>query len=59
MIRTEHAVFAVDFRISDNDGSLELVEAKGFETRDWKMVRDEIEVLWLPERLDYRYTVAK
>ena len=59
MIRTEHPVFGVDFRISDNDRIIELVEVKGFETRDWKMVRDEIEVLWLPERLDYRYTVAK
>jgi hypothetical protein len=37
-MRTEHPVFGVDFRISDNDGSLELVGAKRFETRDWKMV---------------------
>ena len=35
------------------------VETKGFETRDWRMVRDEIEVLWLPEHLDYRYEVQK
>jgi hypothetical protein len=48
----------VDFRITHNDGSYELVEAKGFETRDWKMLRDEIEVLWLPEHENYRYTVA-
>jgi hypothetical protein len=49
----------VDSRLSHNDGSCDLVEAKGFETRDWKRVREEIEVLWLPGHLDYRYTVAK
>jgi hypothetical protein len=49
----------VDFRIHENDGSFTLVETKGFETRDWKMIRDEIEVLWLPEHLDYRYEVEK
>ena len=49
----------VDFRIEHNDGSFELLEAKGFETRDWRMLRDEIEVLWLPEHLDHRYTVVK
>jgi uncharacterized protein DUF1064 len=49
----------VDFRIHENDGSYTLVETKGFETRDWRMVRDEIEVLWLPEHLEYTYRVEK
>jgi hypothetical protein len=49
----------VDFRIHEKDGSFTLAETKGFETRDWRMIRDEIEVLWLPEHLDYRYQVEK
>jgi hypothetical protein len=49
----------VDFRIHENDGSFILVECKGFETRDWKMIRDEIEIFWLPEHLDYRYQAEK
>jgi hypothetical protein len=49
----------VDFCVHENDGSFTLAETKGFETRDWKMIRDEIEVLWLPEHLDYTYVVAK
>ena len=49
----------VDFRVHENDGSFTLVETKGFETRDWKMIRDEIEILRLPEHLDYRYEVEK
>jgi len=49
----------VDFRVHENDGSFTLVETKGFETRDWKMIRDEIEVLWLPEHPAYSYLVAK
>jgi hypothetical protein len=49
----------VDFRVHELDGSFTLIETKGFETRDWKMLRDEIEVLWLPEHLDYRYEVEK
>lgn len=49
----------VDFRVEHNDGSFELVECKGFETRDWKITKRLIETLWLPEHLDYVYTVAK
>lgn len=49
----------VDFRVHHNDGSYELIEAKGFETRDWKLIRKLIETLWLPEHLDHCYTVAK
>ncbi|SPF55148.1 hypothetical protein SBA4_6980006 [Candidatus Sulfopaludibacter sp. SbA4] len=48
----------VDFRIEHYDESFELLEAKGFETRDWQMLRDEIEVLWLPRHLDYTYVVV-
>jgi Protein of unknown function (DUF1064) len=49
----------VDFRIEHNDGSFELLECKGFETRDYRIIKRLIETLWLPEHLDYVYTVAK
>jgi Protein of unknown function (DUF1064) len=49
----------VDFRIGHNDGSFELLECKGFETRDWRITKRLIEELWLPENLDHVYTVAK
>jgi hypothetical protein len=49
----------VDFRIEHNDETFELLEVKGFETRDWKITRRLIETLWLPEHIDYVYTVAK
>ena len=35
------------------------LQNKGFETRDWKMVRDHLEVLWLPEHPEDRYEVEK
>lgn len=49
----------VDFRVEHNDDSFELLEAKGFETRDYKITKRLIETLWLPEHLDHVYTVAK
>lgn len=49
----------VDFRVELNDGSFELLECKGFETRDWKIIKRLIETLWLPGHLDHVYTVAK
>lgn len=49
----------VDFRIHHNDGSYELLEAKGVETTDYKFRRKLLEKLWLPEHLDHTYTVVK
>lgn len=49
----------VDFRIEHNDGSYELLEAKGVETRDYKMTRKLLEKLWLPLHPDHRYTMVK
>lgn len=49
----------VDFRITHNDGSYELTEAKGYETEDYKWRRKFLENIWLPEHLDYTYTVVK
>ena len=49
----------VDFRIHHNDGSYELMEAKGVETADYKHRRRFLEELWLPDHPDHTYTVIK
>jgi hypothetical protein len=49
----------IDFRIHHNDGSYELLEAKGVETSDWKMRRRWLETFWLPFNLDHTYSVVK
>ena len=49
----------VDFRIHHNDGSYELVEAKGVETADYRFRRKCLETLWLPIHKDHIYTVIK
>lgn len=49
----------IDFRITHHDGSYELIEAKGLETDDYRMRRRWLEAFWLPDRLDYTYTVVK
>lgn len=49
----------IDFRIHNNDGSYELLEAKGVETSDWKWRRRLLEELWLPLHKDHTYRVVK
>jgi hypothetical protein len=49
----------VDFRVTLNDDSYELVEAKGMELPEYKLLRKLIELMWLPEHLDHTYTVVK
>lgn len=49
----------VDFRITHNDNSYELIEAKGVETSDYLWRRKFLENIWLPEHLDHIYTVVK
>ena len=49
----------VDFRVTHNDGSYELIEAKGIETADYQMRRKFLEFIWLPMHKDHRYTVRK
>lgn len=49
----------IDFRIHHNDGSYELLEAKGVETADYKWRRRLLELFWLPEHPDHIYTVVK
>lgn len=47
----------VDFRVHENDGTYTLVEAKGFETADYKRRRKWLELFWLPEHPDHEYQV--
>lgn len=49
----------VDFRIHELDGTYTLLEAKGFETDDWKRRRDWLMAFWLPEHPDHTYEVVK
>lgn len=49
----------IDFRVEHNDGSFELIEAKGVETPDYKWRRRFLEEIWLPEHPDHTYTVIK
>lgn len=49
----------VDFRIHHNDGSFELLEAKGKETDDYRWRRKFLEHIWLPDHPDHIYTVVK
>lgn len=49
----------IDFRVTNNDGSYELIEAKGLELPDYLWRRKFLENIWLPEHLDHTYTVVK
>jgi len=49
----------VDFCVHLNDGSFELLEAKGVETTDYKWRRKFLENIWLPDHPEYVYTVVK
>lgn len=56
VLKVDHKI---DFRIHHNDGSYELLEAKGVETADYKMRRKWLEAFWLPQHPDHTYTVIK
>lgn len=47
----------VDFRVTNNDDSYTLVEAKGVETADYKWRRKFLENIFLPDNPDYTYEV--
>ena len=49
----------VDFRVHEHDGSFTLIEAKGFETKDYRDRRKWLEKLWLPENPDHLYEVVR
>ena len=48
----------VDFRVHNHDGTFTLIEAKGFETDDYKMRRKWLESFWLPAHPDHDYQVV-
>lgn len=47
----------VDFRVHNLDGTFTLLEAKGFETDDYKMRRKWLLKFWLPAHPDHDYHV--
>jgi hypothetical protein len=49
----------VDFLVHHTDGSLELAETKGFETDTFKLKKRLLEIMWLPDHKEYRYTLIK
>lgn len=54
-----HKRHKVDFRVHNNDGSFELLEAKGVITSDYQWRRDVVVGIWLSEHKDYTYTVIQ
>lgn len=48
----------VDFRLHLLDDCYELLEAKGFETADYRMRRKWLLNFWLPEHSDHTYRVV-
>lgn len=48
----------VDFRVTNNDGSYILVEAKGAHTTDYLWRRKFLENIFLPDNPDYTYEVV-
>ena len=47
----------IDFRVHELDGSFTLIEAKGFETPDYRDRRKWLEAFWLPINPDHEYEV--
>lgn len=48
----------VDFRVHELDGTYTLLEAKGFETPDYKMRKKWLEYFWLPAHPDHEYRIV-
>lgn len=51
--------YVVDFEVTKADGSIELIEVKGFETPEFKLKRKLFEATWLAEHPDVTYSVIK
>ena len=45
----------VDFRMHNADGSFTLLEAKGFQTAEWKRKYKWLKLFWLPNHADHDY----
>lgn len=53
------AFYKVDFEVTHNDGHLELIEVKGFETREWQIKWKLLEAIYGTEFPDVELTVVK
>lgn len=51
--------YIMDFRLTHNDGSVELVETKGFETDVWRMKFKLLEAIYSKEYPEITLTVLK
>jgi len=51
--------YVCDFRCTRPDGSYLLVEAKGMETSLFRVKKRILDLVWLPDNLDYEYEIIK
>lgn len=51
--------YILDFILTYPDGTIELVEVKGYETAVWKLKRKLLEAIYLPEHPGTIYTVVR
>lgn len=57
--RADLFTYICDFRCERPDGSYLLVEAKGMETETFKIKKRILDLVWLPEHLNYDYEIIK
>lgn len=51
--------YICDFRCERPDGTYLLVEAKGMETSTFRVKKRILDLVWLPDNLDYEYEIVK
>lgn len=51
--------YICDFRCERPDGTYLLVEAKGVETSVFRVKKRILDLVWLPDHLDYEYEIIK
>lgn len=51
--------YICDFRCEKPDGSFLLVEAKGKETELFRVKKRILDLVWLPDHLDYEYEIIR
>ena len=49
----------IDFCVDNGDGTYTLEEVKGMELADYKMKRDILTKIWLPDNPEYSFVVLK
>lgn len=55
----EIALYVIDFKIEHNDGSIEYVEVKGFETSEWKIKWRLFEAIYAHDHPEVKLTIVK